>query len=308
MKKKYNGIIIPAITPLTESFELDKDGVKNMFANFRANQVSPFILGTTGEASSLPTALKYDYIKLAGELKQDNDKLYVGIASNRFEESVALAKYAFDNGADAVAAHLPYYYKLSDAQMKKYFEELANKCTGPLIIYNIPATTHMSMSLKLIDELSYHPNIVGIKDSEQNEERVRESIKLWKTREDFSYFLGWAARSAEALLNGSDGLIPSSGNLFPSVYNDMAQAVQAGNRELVLALQKKSDMIGRLYQSGRLLGESLWALKVLMYESKICLPYVMPPLQPQSAEEEEHLIKTLHEVRKTEGLNLKSVI
>ncbi len=305
MKKKYSGIIIPAITPLTESFTLDKTGAKNMFANFRTNEVMPFILGTTGEAASLPNDLKREYIKLAGELKQADDHLYVGIASNRVEESVALAKYAFDNGADAVAAHLPYYYKLSESQVKKYFENLADKCGGPLIIYNIPATTHMSLPLKTIDELSKHPNIVGVKDSEQSDERVRESIKLWKSREDFSYFLGWAARSAEALLNGADGLIPSSGNLFPGIYNDMARAATIGDKDAVYALQKKSDIVGKMYQSGRLLGESLWALKVLMFESGLCQSYVMPPLQPQSVEEEAHLIKTLHEVTKNESLSLK---
>ena len=305
MKKKYSGIIIPAITPLTESFQLDKAGVKNMFTNFRANEVKPFILGTTGEAASLPNDLKRDYIKLAGELKQGADQLYVGIASNRFEESVALSKYAFDNGADAVAAHLPYYYKLSESQIKKYFEQLADKCGGPLIIYNIPATTHMSLPLAVIDGLSQHPNIVGVKDSEQNEDRVRESIGLWKEREDFSYFLGWAARSAVALLNGSDGLIPSSGNLFPGIYNDMAQAAKLGDAEAVDALQHKSDLVGKLYQSGRLLGESLWALKVLMFNSGICQPYVMPPLRAQSAEEEANLLKGLHELMMNEGLDVK---
>ncbi|MBW4889001.1 dihydrodipicolinate synthase family protein [Mucilaginibacter sp. HMF5004] len=305
MKKKYSGIIIPTITPLTERFELDKAGVKNMFTNFRANEVKPFILGTTGESASLPNDLKRDYIKLAGELKQGTDQVYVGIASNRFEESVALAKYAFDNGADAVAAHLPYYYKLSESQIKTYFEQLADKCGGPLIVYNIPATTHMSLPLNLINELSQHPNIVGVKDSEQNEDRVRDSIELWKEREDFSYFLGWAARSALALLNGSDGLIPSSGNLFPGIYNDMAQAAKLNNVEAVNALQRKSDLVGKLYQSGRLLGESLWALKVLMFNSGICQSHVMPPLRPQSAEEEANLAKGLYELMKSEGLEVK---
>ena len=305
MKKKYNGVIIPAVTPLTADYSLDIPGVKNMFANFRANDVMAFILGTTGEAASLPDDVKYNYIKLAGELKQPTDQLYVGIASNRFEESVALAKYAFENGADAVAANLPSYYKLSDSQITNYYQQLADQCTGPLIIYNIPATTHMSIPLKVIDELSYHPNIVGVKDSEQSDERLKESLILWKEREDFSYFLGWAARSEYALLNGSDGIIPSSGNLFPGIYNDMAQAAKLGDKERVHVLQKKSDTAGRLYQAGRLLGESLWALKILMHESGICQPNVMCPLQPQSAEEEAKLIKTLHEVVKNEGLDLK---
>ena len=305
MKKKYNGIVVPALSPLTESFGLDSAGVKNMFANFRANNVSPFILGTTGEAASLPTSVKYDYIKLAGKLKQGNDALYVGIAANCFEESVALAKYSFDHGADAVAAHLPSYYKLSEYQVKRYFEQLADKCGGPLIMYNIPATTHMSLPLTLVDELSHHDNIVGIKDSEQNDERLKESLKLWKNRSDFSYFLGWAARSSEALLNGSDGLIPSTGNLFPMVYSEMKLAAEAGNLDLVYALQHKSDVLGRLYQSGRLLGESLWALKVLMSEAGLCQSYVMPPLRPQGAAEEEQLLKNFQELLKAEGLDIK---
>lgn len=308
MKKKYHGIIIPAITPLNDKHELDEVGVKNMFDNFRANNVNPFILGTTGEAASLPTSLKCDYIKLAGRLKQPGDQLYVGIASNRFEESLVLAKCAFENNADAVAAHLPNYYKLSDTQIKKYYQLLADECGGPLIIYNIPATTHMSIALKVIDELSYHPNIVGVKDSEQSDERLQESLKLWKDRQDFSYFLGWAARSSEALLNGSDGLIPSSGNLFPGIYSQMAVAAAAGDRDQVLALQKKSDVVGKLYQAGRLLGESLWALKVLMNDSALCQPHVMPPLQPQSADEQIHLIKNLHEMITNEGLQLKTTL
>jgi dihydrodipicolinate synthase/N-acetylneuraminate lyase len=308
MKKKYNGVIIPAITPLNANFELDSIGVKNMFANFRANSVSPFILGTTGEAASLSINLKTDYIKLAGSLKQANDKLYVGIASNSFDESVLLSKIAFDNGATAVAAHLPSYYKLSDDQMKKYFEQMANKSAGPLIIYNIPATTHMSVPLSLIDELSYHDNIVGVKDSERSDERLDESLKLWSNRADFSYFLGWAARSASALLNGADGLIPSSGNLYPGIYCEMMQALIAGNSELVIDLQKRSDAVGKLYQADRLLGESLWALKVLMHEAGICQQYVMPPLQAQSESDEKQLIKSLHEYLQNDGLNLKVTI
>jgi dihydrodipicolinate synthase/N-acetylneuraminate lyase len=305
MKKKYNGIIVPAVTPLTENFDLDEAGVKNMFANFRASNVLPFILGTTGEAASLPFKVKCDYIKVAGSLKLSTDMLFVGIASNCFEETILLAKQAFDNGADAVAAHLPSYYKLSDYQVRSYFEQLADQCGGPLIIYNIPATTQMSVPLNIIDDLSYHDNIVGVKDSERSDDRLRDSLQLWAERTDFSYFLGWAARSAEALLNGGDGLIPSTGNLFPGLYNEMKLASGEGDRERVHALQRQSDILGNLYQSGRLLGESLWALKMLMAEYGICQPHVMPPLRPQTAADAAELMRNFREVMHTEGLDLK---
>jgi dihydrodipicolinate synthase/N-acetylneuraminate lyase len=304
IKKKYQGVVIPAVTPVTESFKLDEGGVENMFSNFHSNGVYPFILGTTGESSSLCTELKNNYIKLAGKLKRPGDMLYAGIASNCFDESVELAKYCFDNGVDAVVANLPSYYRLSDGQVKKYFEQLVEQCNGPLIIYNIPATTHMSISLDVIDELSHHENIVATKDSERSDERLKESLKLWADRKDFSHFLGWAGRSAEAILNGSDGLVPSTGNLHPGIYNEMKLAALSGDADKVHALQKQSDILGNLYQSGRLLGESLWALKVLMNEAGLCQPYVVPPLQPSDDSEAIALIKGLHEIMELEGLKI----
>jgi 4-hydroxy-tetrahydrodipicolinate synthase len=185
-----------------------------MFDNFYRNHVLPFILGTTGESASLPFELKADYVRQAGKNKQKGTILYAGIASNCLEESIELTKISEQAGVDVVAATLPSYYALTESQMKRYFEQLADAIPLPLIIYNIPATTHSSVPLQIIDELSYHSNIIGLKDSERNVERLHESLHLWKDRPDFSHFMGWAAKSAEAMLLGSDGIIPSTGNLF----------------------------------------------------------------------------------------------
>lgn len=301
LQKKYHGVIIPAVTPLNEKYELDQAGVERMFSNFSKHEVSPFIMGTTGEYASLSYNLKTDYIRLAGKLKKPGEMLYAGIASNCYSETVDLAKFSLDNGADALAVNLPAYYKLSECHMKKYFEQLAEDCKGPLIIYNIPATTHMSIPLSVIDELSAHENIVGTKDSERNEERLKHSLELWADRPDFSYFLGWAARSSTAMLHGGDGLVPSTGNLHPAIYNEMYKAALAGDHDKVHQAQVQSDVLGHLYQHGRLLGESLWALKVLMSEHGLCQPHVMPPLQSQSGLEESALRKELHELAEKEG-------
>jgi 4-hydroxy-tetrahydrodipicolinate synthase len=154
----------------------------------------------------------------------------------------------------------------------------------------------MSIPLEVIDELSHHPNIVGTKDSERSEERLNESLRLWANRPDFCHFLGWAALSAHALLNGSDGLIPSTGNLFPKIYFDMLKAVENGDRDKAFQMQQQSDFFGGLYQSGRLLGQSLAALKVLMQAVGICQPYMMPPLQMLSEEDATSLRTKLEEI------------
>jgi 4-hydroxy-tetrahydrodipicolinate synthase len=296
-KKKYSGVIIPAITPLTPDHKLDEAAVVKIFQYFYKHNCLPFILGTTGESSSLPLSAKEAYVKAAVKNKKPGTLLYAGIASNVVSESIEFAKFCADNGIDAVAANLPSYYALTENQIKKHYELLANACPLPLVIYNIPATTHMSIPLALIDELSHHPNVVATKDSERSEERLKQSLELWKNREDFSHFLGWAAKSAEALINGSDGLIPSTGNLIPEVYSEMLEAVESGDHQKAFEMQKLSDVYGAIYQSEKTLGESLWALKVLMREKGLCEAVVMPPLQSLNNDEENRIKKSFYDLK-----------
>ena len=278
IKKKYQGIIIPAITPLSASLTLDEAAVERVFSLFRSHSVMPFILGTTGEAPSLSLSVKQQYVRLAARIKERDDILYAGISSNCLEDSVEMGKFSFGQGADVVVATLPSYYALTEDQMKRYFQQLADRVKGPLIIYNIPATVHQSIPLSVIDELSHHPNIVGTKDSERNEERLTASLDLWASRKDFSHFIGWAAKSAEALMKGSDGLIPSTGNFNPGLYQEMWTAVRNGDDEKALKLQVLSNQLGDTYQAGRSLGKSLAILKMIMHKEGWCQPYMMPPL------------------------------
>lgn len=304
LKKKFNGLAVPSITPLTSDYKLDHGAVEKIFNNFYNNGAVPFILGTTGEASSMSMALKTEFIELSGKLKQPGTLLYAGISSNCVAESVEMAKISADAGIDAVVATVPSYFALTEGEIKSYFEHLADASPCPVIIYNIPATTHVSIPLTLLDELSHHENIVGTKDSERSIERLDQSIALWKNRQDFSHYLGWAAQSAHAMLNGSDGLVPSTGNLCPDIYNEMMQAVERGDAAAAHALQVLSDTLGGLYQSGRLLGGSLGALKSLMQSRGLCQPYVMPPLQRVTEADAAQLEQTLQSIVAKEHINL----
>jgi len=276
--KKYTGIIIPAVTPLTAKLQIDEAAVSRLFTLFYQHNISPFILGTTGESASLSLQLKKDYVMAAGKNKKMGSLLYAGIGSNVLAESIDFASYCSLHAVDVLVATLPSYYGVTEKQMLKYFTTLANSISLPLFIYNIPATTHMSIPLQVIDELSKQKNIVGIKDSERSEERMLRSLQLWKDRKDFHYILGWAAKSADAMLNGADGLVPSTGNLYPEIYGDMIKAFENGDKDKMYAMQKLSDEYGALYQANRTLGESLHALKLLMKEKGLCEEYVMPPL------------------------------
>jgi 4-hydroxy-tetrahydrodipicolinate synthase len=295
-EKKYRGVIVPVITPLSPNYKLDELAVENLFENFYRHEISPFILGTTGESASLTNEIKASYLKAAEKNKKSGSILYAGISSNVFSESVDFAKRCADHSVDAVAATLPSYYELGHFQMMRYFEVMADAIPLPLIIYNIPVTTHMSIPLEVIDQLSMHPNIVGVKDSERSEDRLVKSLDLWRDRKDFGHFMGWASKSAQALFGGSDGLIPSTGNLEPEIYSKMWNAFLGNNLNEAYAMQALSDKYGALYQSDKSLGESLWALKVLMSGKNMCESVVMPPLQAMPDEEEKKIMQSLKNI------------
>lgn len=296
IKKRFQGVVVPLVTPLTENFALDVAAVEKIFKQITNVDCMPFILGTTGEASSLPLALKLEYLRVAAKLKGKYQALYAGIGSNCLQDSIELAKHSFDIGADVVVATLPSYYNLSDTQMQRYFEQLADSVPGPLMIYNIPSTTYMSIPLKVIDALSHHENIVGVKDSERSDERLNQSLELWAKRPDFCYFLGWAARSFVALSKGADGIVPSTGNIDAFIYKAINHFIEDGNMEQAELCQGLSDDLSNLYQSGKTLGESLAALKALMKAEGLCDLHMMPPLEKVSAEEEKRLQKAYAEL------------
>jgi dihydrodipicolinate synthase/N-acetylneuraminate lyase len=289
--KKYTGVIVPMVTPVNEKILVDVPAVERILQSFIETGVSPFLLGTTGESVSVSREQQLILVKTTVNYTGKKALVYAGISGNCLEESIENAKMFADYGVDAVVAHLPFYYPLDTDQMLKYYEQLAEKVPCPLILYNNPITTKYSVPVEVIEKLSYHPNIGGIKDSERGMERLDASLKLWKNRPDFVHLTGWAAQSAYALLNGSDGIIPSTGNVVPKLYKKLFDAAIHGEATLADQLQTKTNEISEIYQKDRNLSQSIPALKTMMSAYGLCEPYVLPPMYSLSIEEKEKIKK-----------------
>jgi dihydrodipicolinate synthase/N-acetylneuraminate lyase len=276
--KKYSGVVVPMITPFTATGNIDLSAAGRVVEHIVAGGCSPFVLGTTGESASIPMKGRSEFVRVMVAQTRGRAVAYAGIAGNCFRESVDSAKAYFDLGADCVVANLPSYYPINADQMLGYYEKLADAVGGPLMLYNITITTHMSIPLDVVEKLSHHHNIVGLKDSERNEERMAESLKLWKDRQDFTHVMGCAALSAKALLLGSDGIVPSTGNFVPKMFRQLYDAAVKGDTAVAERLQKETDEMAKIYQGTRLLSQSLAALKTMMNELGLCGPAVLPPL------------------------------
>ena len=285
-KKKYCGVVVPMVTPVTQDGQLDVRAVKRIIDLFAYNKVSPLLMGTTGEGNSVSREDGQILVETAVKAADGRILIYAGLTGNCFAEQVRQAEVYTALGADVIVATLPTYYALTPEQMYEYYQTLADCIKGPLMLYNILATTHMSIPVDIIKRLADHPNIVGLKDSERDLVRMAQCIEIAKGRDDFAYFCGWAAQSAHSLELGGDGIVPSTGNFVPEMFQQLYEAAVNGDMETANRLQDKTNEIAKIYQKDRTLGQSLTALKVMMQTKGICEPWMLMPLTRLSLFEE----------------------
>ena len=284
---RHHGVIVPLVTPVTPTGELDTPAAERLVDHLAGNGCGMLVLGTTGEVASLPRDLRQRYVEIAVKVAAKRTPVFACPASNCVSFSIETANDYLKAGADAVVGLLPNYYKLEPAEMLAYFERLADGVRGPLMVYNMPATTGMSIPLDVIETLAKRSNITGLKDSEGTAGRREEVAKRFGGRRDFSLFMGIAAHSIPALRLGFDGLVPSSGNLYPERWSALYRAARAGDWTTTEKLQAQLDALNTIFQRNRTLGQSLAALKSSLALRQLCGPDMMPPLRALSSEEQE---------------------
>lgn len=292
-KSKYRGVVVPMVTPVTQNGRLDVEAVNRIIDFFAKNRVSPLLMGTTGEGNSVSQTDGRLFVETAVKAADKRVTIYAGLTGNCFAEQIDQAEAYTALGADAIVATLPTYYALTEDQMYNYYKTLADSITGPLMLYNILATTHMSIPVSVINRLADHPNIVGLKDSERDLERMAQCIEVTKTHPDFAYFCGWAAQSAHSLELGGNGIVPSTGNYVPEMFQQLYEAAVNGDMATANRLQDETNEIAKIYQKDRTLGQSLTALKVMMQTKGLCEPWMLMPLTRLSAEEEQAIANRL---------------
>lgn len=289
VRKDYSGIIVPIVTPFTDDGKIDEPAMIRIIENFRNNDCETLLFGTTGETASIPQSIKTKIVKTMVKKYSDQSRIYVAISDNCFQDAITAANTYFDSGVEVVVVLLPGYYPIIPDQILNYYENFAERIQGKMFIYNIPATTHLSIPLEVIDELSHHEKIIGLKDSERDYDRLLRSIELWKNRRDFSHFVGWGAQYFNGLWRGSDGIIPSTGNFNTPVYKEMYQAVSENDKEKGEFYQTITMEIAEVYQKDKILSQSLPALKIMMNEAGLCGKKVMLPFTQLPKNEEKKI-------------------
>lgn len=278
-RSQYRGVVVPTVTPVDATGLID-DAAVGKIANFliAGGSAGIFPLGTTGEGASVSTAEKLKLVQSTVGHVNKRAMVYAGISCNSFADSVAAAHAYKEAGADVVVSHAPSYYPLSDTQIETYFLRLADRVPLPLVLYNIPITTHLTIAIDVVLRLSKHPNIVALKDSAGDAQRLTDLLKATGGRGGFPVLLGSSSVFTHGLKAGGVGLVPSGSHLVPQQYSEMFAAAMADRWDEVERLQRETDAACATYGKGQNLSGSLAKLKALMEAKGLCRRTMLPPL------------------------------
>jgi 4-hydroxy-tetrahydrodipicolinate synthase len=288
-KLKYHGAVVPMVTPFTTEGSLDEEALRRLIETQVAGGVDGiFVLGTTGEGAHVPRASRRRLVEQTVKHVNRRAVVFAGLGDVRAAD-LSEANEFLRAGADVVVAHPPISDKVSEPEIQGWYQRLLDHVQGPLMLYNMPMTTKVSIPLDVVEKLLGHPRLAGIKDSENNSQRLEELLQRFGGKTDFSVFVGVGALMEKGLRLGADGIVPSVGNLIPEVCHQFCAAAKKVDWAEAENLSVRMNAIAALYQKGRTLNESLSVLKAAMSCRGLCSPHVLLPLHPLTEPQMEKL-------------------
>lgn len=288
---KIKGIIPPLITPLSNTREVDLDGLTNLLEHVIAGGVHGlFILGTTGEGPSLDPDVRIEMIERTCDHVKGRVPVFVGAMDTSFDVALQLAEKAYDSGAQAVVLAPPCFYKITQDELVDYVDEFTARVKLPVVLYNNPGLTAINFDLDTVGRLADNPDIVAFKDSSGNSVFFS---KLHATLSEFEVplLVGPEELLAESLLLGGEGGVPGGANIRPSLYVDLFAAVDDGDTDEAKRLHSKVMRLSSVVYEGSEYGSSriINGIKCALSHLSVCGPSVSLPLGTISQHKSEKI-------------------
>jgi 4-hydroxy-2-oxoglutarate aldolase len=174
------GILPPITTPFYPDGNVYYKKLEHNVDRYSRTPVAGIVvLGSTGEALMLSDQEKRDVLKVARESAAPNKVLIAGTGIESAMETLRLTEYAAKLGYDVAMVRTPHYYKkqMLSANMLAFYRTVADNSPIPVIVYSFPQATGYDIPADLMIELAEHPNVIGIKESSGDVEKVRRMVE-----------------------------------------------------------------------------------------------------------------------------------
>jgi 4-hydroxy-tetrahydrodipicolinate synthase len=291
MHLPLRGIVTPLATPLSISNQadptLDVIGLERLIEHVLAGGVNGiFLLGTTGEFSSLGREIRQEIIRRACAQVNRRVPVLAGITDTAISETLRLADTAVEAGADAVVLAAPYYFQHSQDDLLRYLEQITKRLSLPLFLYNIPHLTKTSFEPETVRRAADFPGIVGLKDSTGDLQYLEKTEALLRDRPGFRVLIGPEEMLVECMKRGAIGGVCGGSNLNPMLFVELYNAIVRGDTKCTDELQAKVEASSRaLYRVGFPGSSYLRGIKAALALAGLSNPDPAPPIAPFSEAE-----------------------
>jgi 4-hydroxy-tetrahydrodipicolinate synthase len=176
-------------------------------------------VGTTGESATVSVMEHLKIIEQTIEFVDGRIPVIAGTGANSTQEALELTQTAASLGADFALIVTPYYNKPNQEGLYQHYMKIADSVEIPQILYNVPSRTACDLRPETVSRLSYHPNIVGIKEAVDDPVRLDELMSIRERANDQKYFAvlsGDDPTFSDFMSTGGDGVISVAANILPS--------------------------------------------------------------------------------------------
>ncbi|MBV9760786.1 MAG: dihydrodipicolinate synthase family protein [Acidobacteriaceae bacterium] len=219
----------------------------------KLNQVSLtgyVVCGSTGETPLLSVPERLLLMEWVREAAAEEKTLIAGVGAESVHETVEIASRAAALGFHAALVLTPFYYRTqmhTPETQALFFRAVADRSKLPVLLYNIPQVTGYDLPIETIAALSHHPNIIGMKDSSGNLEKLAASVRAVKP--GFKVLSGSGAGFSAALQAGASGAILAIANPLPYTCVTIWEAFRAREIEAALDWQSRLAPASRMVAS-----------------------------------------------------------
>jgi len=207
------------------------------------------VLGSNGEAGLLEEHEAEAVVVAARDGVPADRTLLVGAGRESTRGTVAACIRAAANGADVVLVRAPSFFKnqMTQDALIAHYRAVADASPVPVMLYNVPGMAGFSFSLPMVRALAEHPNVIGMKETSNDLERLGQFAAI--ANRGFDVLSGWAPVAHAAAVVGARGAIIAVANVLPDVCVELWSLATAGQHQEALALQRRITRIAQLVSS-----------------------------------------------------------
>lgn len=223
----FSGALTALITPFRDG-EVDVEALETMVEHEIGSGIHGLVpCGTTGETPALAEKEDRTVIETVVRVANGRVPVVAGTGSNSTESAIKYTRMAKEAGADGSLQVAPYYNKPTQQGLYRHFSEIASSTDLPIILYNIPGRTSVTISAETTARLAEIPNIVGTKEATHSMDMTSDIRRMCGS--EFSILSGDDSLTLPIMALGGNGVISVAANVAPGAMSDLVTALRSAD-------------------------------------------------------------------------------